>query len=165
MKEKKCFKCGETKLINEFYKHAQMKDGYLNKCKECTKKDTNKLRNANIEKCRAYDRGRANLPHRVDARKAYTEKKKESGEFSREKKETNDRYRKKYPQKTRARRIFQYNMSKGNIKKMPCSVCGDLNSEAHHPDYDFPLSVVWLCSKHHKELHVKLGTFRKSEDK
>lgn len=39
LKEKKCFKCGNILPLFDFYKHKGMSDGYLNKCKHCTKLD------------------------------------------------------------------------------------------------------------------------------
>jgi hypothetical protein len=43
--EKKCFKCGEIKSLDNFYKHKKMPDGHLNKCKSCCKQ-YQKRRNA-----------------------------------------------------------------------------------------------------------------------
>jgi hypothetical protein len=40
--EKKCFKCNEVKIIDDFYRHNKMKDGHVNKCKECSKKESKK---------------------------------------------------------------------------------------------------------------------------
>lgn len=40
MKVKICFKCNKEKPLSDYYKHKHMADGHLNKCKECTIKDT-----------------------------------------------------------------------------------------------------------------------------
>lgn len=42
---------------------------------------------------------------------------------------------------------------RGKIEKEPCIVCGSPDSEMHHPDYDKPLYVVWMCREHHLALH------------
>ena len=39
---KVCFKCSIEKPLTEYYKHKQMNDGHLGKCKDCTKKDSSK---------------------------------------------------------------------------------------------------------------------------
>lgn len=55
---KKCFKCNEIKKLENFYKHAGMSDGLLNKCKECTKKDTINRFWVKREQIREYDQYR-----------------------------------------------------------------------------------------------------------
>lgn len=44
---------------------------------------------------------------------------------------------------------------RGKIIKLPCEKCGNIKSQGHHHDYSKPLEVVWLCQKHHSELHRK----------
>lgn len=43
----------------------------------------------------------------------------------------------------------------GRLIRKPCEICGAEKVTAHHPDYSKPLTVKWLCSKHHGELHRK----------
>jgi hypothetical protein len=43
------------------------------------------------------------------------------------------------------------------IERLPCAVCGDFNSQAHHDDYTHPLDVVWLCAAHRLERLKRLG--------
>lgn len=53
--EKKCFKCGLILPINSFYKHPQMNDGHVNKCKECNKKDVRENYIVTASEKRKYD--------------------------------------------------------------------------------------------------------------
>ena len=52
MDAKTCIKCDEEKVLLEFYPHEQMKDGHLNMCKTCSKREATKHRNDNLEKIR-----------------------------------------------------------------------------------------------------------------
>jgi hypothetical protein len=42
----------------------------------------------------------------------------------------------------------------GILTPQPCEICGG-KAEAHHPDYNRPGDVRWLCRKHHAQLHAR----------
>jgi hypothetical protein len=146
---KTCFKCGVERPISEFYKHSRMGDGHLNKCKECTKSDVRKHRAENLDKIQAYDRSRGNLPHRVAARMEYQQ----TEAYRQSHKESLNRYFEKFPNRRKAQVIAGNAIRDGRLKRQPCLICGE-RGEAHHPDYDAPLDVVWLCTTHHKQAHA-----------
>lgn len=52
-----------------------------------------------------------------------------------------------------ARKIVAIAVRKGSLIKSRCVVCGELEVEGHHEDYDKPKEVIWLCRKHHLERH------------
>lgn len=134
---KSCFKCGEAKPLTEFYKHGMMADGHLNKCKVCTRKDVHEHRHGKgREKVLAYDRERAKQPHRIEASKKIIAK-----------------WKAEHPKRRAAHIAVGNAVRDGRLIPLPCFVCGQ-KAEAHHPDYDQPLDVIWLCSAHHKQVHA-----------
>lgn len=66
---------------------------------------------------------------------------------------------KRYAEKNRIKRLAKdavHNAIRaGKLNKMPCVKCGIKKAEGHHPNYTKPLEVIWLCKKHHKEIHKK----------
>lgn len=135
---KKCFKCNVMKPINEFYPHKRMKDGHLNKCIVCTKKyEKERRQGSSREKILSYDRKRY---RENDARK------KQVFEMAKQ-------WRADNPERYKAHTLVNNALQSGRLVKMPCFVCGSIKVEAHHPYYDPPLEVVWLCASHHKLAH------------
>ncbi len=137
--KKICFKCLKEKDITGFYKHPQMGDGHLNKCKDCTKEDVREHRKENIESIRIYDRTRNRLPHRLKA---------------------NDVRNKariiRNPVQYAANYLLSNAVRDNRIEKEPCNTCGAIvRVEGHHEDYYKPLDVIWLCSVHHSAIHKK----------
>ena len=82
MRTKVCFKCEAELPITNFYKHPQMGDGYLGKCKACARYDVRQNRKAKVEYYREYDRQRSKDPKRVEgivaSKKRHPEKKHEA---------------------------------------------------------------------------------------
>jgi len=130
MQTKKCFKCGRELPLSEFYKHAAMGDGHLNKCKECTKKD---------------------VKARYDVKSEDPEWIEKERERSR-RKYYNLGYKDKY-KTTRSICPEGANISR-DLRVRGYDTKG---KEAHHWNYNFPFSVILMSRKAHKRIHQHLS--------
>ena len=133
---KKCFKCGKRKRLAAFYTHPKMADGYLNKCKECTKRDVRLYRANNKAKIAARDKLRGQRPKRKAMKHRYRAT-----------------YLSKNPDKYKARNAVGNALRAGKIQRLPCYYCGAPQTEAHHEDYGKPLDVRWVCLRCHRQHH------------
>jgi hypothetical protein len=141
MATKRCFKCLCELPLSDFYRHTEMRDGHLNKCKTCTKKDVTEHRQTNIDSVREYDKLRSRLPHRVALQKDVRRK-----------------WRADHPDRQSAHSKTLYAIKTGALVRWPVCELPDCSDppEAHHPHYGSPLLVVWLCHKHHAQAHALL---------
>ena len=140
--KRKCYSCNIEKNIEDFYKDNSKIGSHDYKCKDCKKKTSSEYRKNNREKCLHYFRThpRKNTPERLEYLRQYAK--------LHPKKERDKN-------KTIARWKLQQAVDTGKIIKQPCSVCGKIKSEAHHPDYSKPLEVIWFCRSHHKLHHAR----------
>lgn len=136
---KECFRCHRLLPLEDFYVHKEMKDGHLNKCKDCTKKDVAIRARRDFEKIQKYERSRQNLPHRIESRRRAFEK-----------------YKKEHPERNAICLKVQRAIKAGKITRpSTCSICGKKGRiVAHHADYSKPLDVIFVCQCCHKRIHA-----------
>lgn len=48
-------------------------------------------------------------------------------------------------------------IKRGTLVPQPCERCGEVEVQAHHPDYSDPRRVEWLCKQCHRALHQAEG--------
>lgn len=131
---KLCRTCNTERESSEFHKRKASKDGLAAKCKLCQK---------------AYDDARLKDPKRMEMRRQYQKTEKGKAAHSRACKNWVEKNQVK-----RAAHILVGNrIRSGQLIRMPCEVCGNEESHAHHDDYSRPLEVRWLCDDHHNEWH------------
>lgn len=63
------------------------------------------------------------------------------------------RWRARNSEKNLAHAIVKRALKTGILKKGLCEKCQSNVTVAHHDDYSQPLTVRWLCPKHHNEMH------------
>jgi hypothetical protein len=133
---KQCFKCNELKPLDEFYKHSQMKDGRVNKCILCNKK----------EALESYANKKNDPNFIIQERKRGREKHQRlySGQSKRNYK-NQLAWVTKYPEKLKASRKSQ-SMSKHKPFE---------GAEKHHWSYnpEHYKDILWLSGKDHKKAH------------
>ena len=145
-----CIKCNVKKPETDYYK-SQIRNNNRGQCKECTKARVRANRAANAEYYKEFDRNRANLPHRVQARKDYQATK--QGKKALAKSKAAHYYR--YPNRSAARSAVTNAVRDGRLHKpSECESCNDTTTlHGHHCDYNKPLDVMWLCDPCHKQWH------------
>lgn len=164
--EKECFKCGEVKPLTEFYKHKEMKDGHLNKCKDCAKLDVFGRTDEEIEKRKYRDRNR---PNHDDRAKQHLQRMNRLRINDPEKFKRMQRHKNELTKKLRhnignAHCKVHRAVQAGKINKpSACSKCGiECSPHGHHPDYTKPLEVVWLCVRCHADEHIEINEMKRS---
>lgn len=135
--QKVCRGCGELLPLNSFPTDSNRPDGHRAQCRACKSK---------------YDREHRKIVDPAHTRELHRSSRKNHPEKLAARRR---RFRKNHPDKNRAHRMIYKAVRCGRIVKSEiCQCCGvSENIEAHHQDYEKPLSVIWLCRGCHRSKH------------
>lgn len=135
-----CSRCKKERKLTDFTKCKANKDGLDFYCKDCKKQYSIEYlatKNGKIKHKRSSKIYIKNNPGKL---KIYNKKAKAKGK----------------PIWQNAHKILFNALKNKIILKQPCLVCGNKNVHGHHEDYTKPLDVIWLCHKHHFQLHKSM---------
>ena len=167
---KLCTKCGIDKPLEEFRRHSRKKHGRDSHCKSCRKKHDNDVASSYKEPVEKKLCASCTLlkpasefganRFRMDGLRSYCRACARRDDKIRDlKPERKEKLRKRadehlanHPRFREVKKIFREAMRLKKVIPQPCFICGE-KAEGHHPDYDQPLSVVWLCRSHHMQAH------------
>lgn len=136
---KLCPRCRRSLTLASFHLNRAAPDRHCQICKVCACKKTRQNRDANLARFRKYDRERSGS---LDRRVAETARR--------------ARQRASDSQRLRAREIAAWAIKQGDLVRGKCEKCRSQFAEAHHDNYAKPLSVRWLCRRHHLEHHARI---------
>ncbi len=165
---KKCSRCKELKLLNEFHKDKHSKDEHTNWCKSCIKEyQVSRKEERKKWASQYYLENREKIlkkekKFRLENPEKYKQRQKESYLRNREKRlKKFKEYREKNPQQyNKMKRVWQWLYGKGGTHygylqgDGCCLYCGETNPfmlESHHPfgKKTHPDFTITLCANHH----------------
>lgn len=125
-KTRVCFSCRVEKSLEDFRRNRSKPEGREYMCKVCR---------------RVHDAAQNLRPERRKSR--HTENSRECN------RQRSRQHYLDFPQAHRAKGMIARLVKLELIRRLPCGICGEEPADAHHPNYDFPLRIAWLCRRHH----------------
>lgn len=148
MKTKLCVTCGSSVgplPLSQFYKHKEMSDGHLNKCKSCFKAKVRAYAAANPEKIRKLTREKKRRSKYKILAKRWVRR-----NITRSR-EIKNNWASRNREKRKAHGVVRNAIRGGRLRRPKrCDSCQKVRKvHAHHDDYSKPLEVKWLCAECH----------------
>lgn len=152
---KECITCCTEKALREFNRDARAPDGFNRTCRECMRVRKAAWRDANRERCRAYQQKYAtDNPEAVRASKlAYFEANKEKATAAARKWQAENPHKRnaitarRYADKTRATPAWA-NMRVIEMFYLHARHLTDTTGVPHHVDHEIPLRNKSVCGLH-----------------